>query len=120
LQYPCTTGEIQGRIVEQSLAVTTEQGLVVVTGCAHPGIVEVVRRARQMGGDEVCLVLGGFHLASASEGRIAAILASFRELGVRRVAPCHCTGKGAMRMFAAEYGEDFIKAGVGLILDVGP
>jgi 7,8-dihydropterin-6-yl-methyl-4-(beta-D-ribofuranosyl)aminobenzene 5'-phosphate synthase len=116
-----TTGEIKGRgrIIEQSLVVTTGEDLVLVTGCAHPGVVGIVRRATQMDERGVRLVLGGFHLGAASRGRIARILSSFRELGVQRVAPCHCTGKRALRMFATECGEDFVEAGVGLVLDVG-
>jgi 7,8-dihydropterin-6-yl-methyl-4-(beta-D-ribofuranosyl)aminobenzene 5'-phosphate synthase len=116
-----TTGEIKvrGRIIEQSLVIATSEGLVLVTGCAHPGIVRIMRRAAQMDERGIHLVLGGFHLSTASPGRIARILSSFRELGVQRVAPCHCTGKSALRMFATEYGEDFVEAGVGLVLDVG-
>jgi len=48
------------------------------------------------------------------------IIADFRGLGVQKVAPCHCTGDRAMAMFAAEYGEDFIEAGVGRVLEIGP
>ncbi len=47
---------------------------------------------------------------------IAAILAEFRQLGVKQVAPCHCTGDRAIDMFAAEYGDDAIKAGVGRVI----
>jgi len=115
-----TTGEMGSGIREQALAVRTAQGLVVVTGCAHPGIVGMVRRARQIAGDDVYLVMGGFHLGGLRGKELRDIIAEFRRLGVRKVAPCHCTGKRARQMFAAEYGEDFIRAGVGLVLDIGP
>ena len=64
--------------------------------------------------------MGGFHLGRASKGKIEGIIEDFRELGVQKVAPCHCTGDRAVGMFAAEYGEDFIKAGVGRVLDIRP
>lgn len=48
-----------------------------------------------------------------------AVLDEFRRLGVERVAPCHCTGGSAIEMFATEYGEGFIRAGVGLVISVG-
>ena len=115
-----TTGEMGSGIREQALAVRTAQGLVVVTGCAHPGIVGMVRRARQIAGDDVYLVMGGIHLGGLRGKELRDIIAEFRRLGVRKVAPCHCTGKRARQMFAAEYGEDFIRAGVGLVLDIGP
>jgi 7,8-dihydropterin-6-yl-methyl-4-(beta-D-ribofuranosyl)aminobenzene 5'-phosphate synthase len=108
-----TTGEMGSPIVEQALVVKTRHGLVVVTGCAHPGIVEMVARARQVLGGEVALVLGGFHLSGASSSRIESIIADFRRLSVRRVAPCHCTGDRARRMFADAFGADFFPAGVG-------
>jgi len=115
-----TTGELGTGIIEQSLAVRTDEGLVVVTGCAHPGIVEIVRKAKVLSGDEVYLVLGGFHLGGKSRKEIEGILSEFRRLGVRKVAPCHCTGDQALRMFRQEYGEDFIQAGAGRVIRVPP
>jgi len=115
-----TTGEMGRGIVEQALAVETEQGLVVVTGCAHPGVVEMVRRAKEIISGQVALVIGGFHLGGVSRRRVERIINDFRDLGVRKVAPCHCTGDGAIRVFAEEYGGDFIKVGVGMILEIGP
>jgi 7,8-dihydropterin-6-yl-methyl-4-(beta-D-ribofuranosyl)aminobenzene 5'-phosphate synthase len=115
-----TTGELGTGIIEQSLVVRTDEGLVVVTGCAHPGIVEIVRKAKALSGDEVYLVLGGFHLGGKSRKEIEGITSEFRRLGVRKVAPCHCTGDQAIRMFRQEYGEDFIQAGVGKVIRVPP
>jgi 7,8-dihydropterin-6-yl-methyl-4-(beta-D-ribofuranosyl)aminobenzene 5'-phosphate synthase len=115
-----STGEVGRGLVEQALAVETGEGLVVVTGCAHPGVVRMVRRAKESVGGGVTLVIGGFHLGSASRQRVKSIIADFRDLGVRKVAPCHCTGDRAIRVFAEEYGGDFVKAGVGLVLDIGP
>jgi len=109
-----TTGEVDsGGIVEQALVVETAEGLAVVTGCAHPGVVEMVRRARQVGRGEVALVVGGFHLSGADRGRIAEVISGLRALGVRRVAPCHCTGDLARRMFAEAFGDAFLPAGAG-------
>lgn len=108
-----TTGELDGGIKEQSLVVESEEGLVVITGCAHPGIVNVVRTAREIAGDEVHLVLGGFHLRGASAARVESVVDSFLELGVEKVAPCHCSGENARRMFRERYGDDYIESGVG-------
>jgi 7,8-dihydropterin-6-yl-methyl-4-(beta-D-ribofuranosyl)aminobenzene 5'-phosphate synthase len=115
-----TTGELGTGIIEQSLVIRTDEGLVVVTGCAHPGIVEIVRKAKALSGDEVYLVLGGFHLGGKSRKEIEGILSEFRRLGVRKVAPCHCTGEQAIRMFRQEYGEDFIQAGAGKVIYILP
>jgi len=115
-----TTGEIGRGLVEQALVLTTDQGLVIVTGCAHPGIVEMLHRAKQIGGNGIHLALGGFHLSVVNSRKIGDVIAEFRRLGVRKVAPCHCTGRRAMEILAAEYGEEFIEAGVGMFLDIGP
>jgi 7,8-dihydropterin-6-yl-methyl-4-(beta-D-ribofuranosyl)aminobenzene 5'-phosphate synthase len=115
-----TTGEVGRGLVEQALAMETGDGLVVVTGCAHPGVVKMVRRAKESAGGEVYLVMGGFHLGGTSQRRVKAVIADFRQLGVQRVAPCHCTGDRAIRVFAEEYGDDFIETGVGMVLDIRP
>jgi 7,8-dihydropterin-6-yl-methyl-4-(beta-D-ribofuranosyl)aminobenzene 5'-phosphate synthase len=111
-----TTGNAGGDIPEQALVVRTGMGLVVITGCAHPGIVRIVEQAAALTGGKVYLVLGGFHLGEKSQAEIAAILADFRRMGVEKVAPSHCTGDRAIAMFAAEYGEDFLRTGAGSIL----
>jgi 7,8-dihydropterin-6-yl-methyl-4-(beta-D-ribofuranosyl)aminobenzene 5'-phosphate synthase len=115
-----TTGEVGRGLVEQALAVETGDGLVVVTGCAHPGVVKMVRRAKESTGGEVYLVMGGFHLGGTSQRQVKAVIADFRQLGVQRAAPCHCTGDRSIRVFAEEYGGDFIEAGVGMVLHIGP
>jgi 7,8-dihydropterin-6-yl-methyl-4-(beta-D-ribofuranosyl)aminobenzene 5'-phosphate synthase len=113
-----TTGEMGSGIPEQALVILTNRGLVIVTGCAHPGIVAIVEQARGMFAEPVRLVLGGFHLGSKSEAGIDAILKDFRRIGIEQVAPCHCTGERAIAMFAKKYGENFIKTGVGKIIRV--
>jgi 7,8-dihydropterin-6-yl-methyl-4-(beta-D-ribofuranosyl)aminobenzene 5'-phosphate synthase len=112
-----STGELGDGIKEQSLLIETARGLVVITGCAHPGVVNIVRRAKELTGGEVYLVLGGFHLGGTSEAKIAAIVEDFRQLGVQKAAPCHCSGDVARRLFGEVYGEDFIPAGVGSRLE---
>jgi len=111
-----TTGEMGAAIIEQSLIIETGQGLIVVTGCAHPGIVEIVRQAKSYG--QIYLVLGGFHLKDKSPGEVKAIIAELKQLGVRRVAPCHCTGEEAIQQFKAEFGADFIPVGAGSLIHI--
>ena len=114
-----TTGEMGEGILEQSLVVSTTQGLVVITGCAHPGVVNIVARAKEIAGGEVYLVMGGFHLGGVGEAVIEGIVEDFQKLGVQKVAPCHCSGDLARSIFERAYGEDFIPTGVGSKLKVG-
>jgi len=114
-----TTGELGSGIIEQSLVLDTPKGLVVITGCAHPGIVNIARRAEELYDDEIYLLLGGFHLGGKSRGELESIIAELRRIGVRKVAPCHCTGDLAISMFAKEWGPDFIVNGVGRVIEIG-
>jgi 7,8-dihydropterin-6-yl-methyl-4-(beta-D-ribofuranosyl)aminobenzene 5'-phosphate synthase len=111
-----STGEIHGITPEQALVIKTETGLVIITGCAHPGIVEIIEVVRDMFPDPVLLAMGGFHLGSKSTAEIHEIISNFRRLEVQQVAPCHCTGDKAIDLFAAEYGENFIQVGVGRVI----
>ena len=113
-----TTGELGTLIKEQSLIINTENGLVVITGCAHPGIVNIVKKAKELTNENIYLVMGGFHLSGASDSEIRKIVSSFRELGVERVAPCHCSGDRTRELFEKEYKDNFIKNGVGRIIHV--
>jgi len=103
------------RNVEQFLVLDTDKGLVVVTGCAHPGIVEIVKKAKQMLNKDVYLVFGGFHLLDQSDSQIQSIIRQFRELGVQKVGASHCTGDRAIELFKQEYRQDFVPIGVGRI-----
>ena len=114
-----STGEVGSGIIEQALVVETGDGAVVVTGCAHPGVVQMVARAQEAVPGDVALVVGGFHLGGADAGRIETVISGFRQLGVQRVAPCHCTGDQARRMFADAFGSDCMITGVGGVITVG-
>lgn len=112
-----TTGELDHGISEQALIVETADGLVVITGCAHPGIVNIIEAAMKTVADRpVALVMGGFHLLSTQDDELARIIGAFRRLGVRQVAPSHCTGDRARRLFEQEYGPDYLSGGVGNLL----
>jgi 7,8-dihydropterin-6-yl-methyl-4-(beta-D-ribofuranosyl)aminobenzene 5'-phosphate synthase len=113
-----TTGELGSGIIEQSLIVKTELGLVVITGCAHPGIVKIVERAKQLFEDDVLLVMGGFHLGGKSEHEIKEIIANFKKLGVHRVGPSHCSGDKARQLFKEAYGASCLEIGVGSIITI--
>lgn len=115
-----TTGEMGSGIIEQAVVLKTAKGLVVITGCAHPGIARMVERAEEIGNDEIYLVLGGFHLGGKSEAEIENIIGEFQKLGVQKVAPCHCTGELATNLFHRAFGEDFIQNGAGRIIEIGP
>jgi 7,8-dihydropterin-6-yl-methyl-4-(beta-D-ribofuranosyl)aminobenzene 5'-phosphate synthase len=115
-----SSGELAARPVEQSLFVKTGRGVVVVTGCSHPGVVFIVSEAKRQLGEEIYLVLGGFHLFQASDSELRAVITAFRDLGVEKVAPCHCSGDRTRELFREEYGADYIEVGAGARVSVWP
>ena len=114
-----TTGEMNGAVIEQALALRTAGGLVVITGCAHSGIVETVEAVQALFPREpIALVLGGFHLLRSGETTIRGIAERLREMGVRRIAPTHCSEDLSREVFREVFGADYIEAGVGLVLEL--
>ena len=112
-----TTGEMGTSIKEQSLVLNAREGLVVITGCAHPGVVNIAEKARQILPDKsIYLVMGGFHLSGASDSRLKIIIKGFRDLGVQKVAPSHCSGDRCRELFKEEYKQNYIEGGAGKII----
>lgn len=109
-------GVMGDAIPEQSLIVETDRGPILITGCAHPGIAEIVTRARELAGADPLLVIGGWHLKGSSGARTKEIIEVFKEMGVRYAAPSHCTGEDAMAAFKEAYGDRFIRVGAGRII----
>jgi 7,8-dihydropterin-6-yl-methyl-4-(beta-D-ribofuranosyl)aminobenzene 5'-phosphate synthase len=100
-------------IREESLIIRTNKGLIVITGCAHPGVANIIKKAKEMLKSEVYLVLGGFHLCWMSSFQIKGIIKGVKKEGVKKVSPCHCSGDLARKLFKEAYGKDFILSGVG-------
>ncbi|MGC9356605.1 MAG: MBL fold metallo-hydrolase [Anaerolineae bacterium] len=110
-----TTGEVEGRIIEQALVVETAKGWVLVTGCAHPGIVKMAAQAREVTGGKIALVMGGFHLRSERVDQIEEVISGLRDLDVASVAPVHCSGDRARELFKEAFGEGCQLVGVGAV-----
>jgi len=113
----CTTRVLGRGIKEQGLALETADGLVVVTGCAHPGVVATGAAAKEHAGRPVRAVLGGFHMGGASRGQIMTVVEGLRGLGVRQVAPCHCSGDRTRQVMKEAFGEGYLPSGVGARLE---
>ena len=116
-----TTGPFRGPPPEQALIIRVEGlGLVVVTGCAHPGIEEILRYAYNLTRVHVYAVVGGFHLIGASASRLQRVAQTMLELGVDQVYPLHCTGDRARAYLAERLGERYMDGHVGITIEYGP
>ena len=96
---------------EIPLTLVTEKGLVVITGCAHPGIARMLKKVKSILKKDIYLVLGGFHMEISPI--LSKVVSDMKELGVVRVAPCHCTGPMGTRLLEMEFKKDFAEVGVG-------
>ncbi|HKK19546.1 MAG TPA: MBL fold metallo-hydrolase [Opitutales bacterium] len=89
-----------------SLFFRSEKGLVVILGCAHAGLINILRHCTRLTGERIHAVLGGMHLLHATEGRMSATIEALREIGPDWLAPNHCTGDAAVaRLFNAFPGK---------------
>ncbi len=100
---------------DQSILIhVRNKGLVIVSGCAHAGIVNTVNHAREISGVErVWAILGGFHLAPAKEDEIERTIDAIEALEPALVAPTHCTGFPAQGRFASRLPKAFVLNTVG-------
>jgi len=99
---------------EQALVISNDEGLYIVTGCAHVGIINIIEHARQMFAERpIVLVAGGLHLVNATEREIRDIVAGLKQRGVRKIAPSHCTGCLATGIFKQEWGADYVRLYLG-------
>jgi 7,8-dihydropterin-6-yl-methyl-4-(beta-D-ribofuranosyl)aminobenzene 5'-phosphate synthase len=98
-----------------------DKGLVVISGCAHAGIVNTIRLAQAITGEErVHAVMGGFHLTGMDRERlIAPTVAALKEIGPDIVVPAHCTGRTAQHDLEAALPEAFVLNMVGTTLSLG-
>jgi len=105
---------------DQSLFVITERGLVVVAGCAHRGIINIIRHAQHLTDcDDVYAVLGGIHLFGASADRITWTIEEFKRLDIQKIGVSHCTGSQAGTLMAHEFGDRFFFNQAGISTDFG-
>jgi len=113
-----STGQLEGRVYEQSLILRMKEGLVIITGCAHPGIVNIVEKAVELTGVSPYMVIGGFHLRSGSAEEIEAVISQLKALGVEKAAPTHCSGDRARALFEEAYGDNYMRVGAGWTMTV--
>lgn len=120
--FPGAFMEVEGNFVkdsiedDQSLVVNLgEKGLVVISGCAHSGIINSVLYAQELTGvSRVNTVIGGFHLTGPMMApMIEPTIQELKKLAPDIIVPMHCTGPEAVQRFAAEFQDSFVRSSVG-------
>lgn len=99
---------------EQVLVCTCKKGLVVVVGCSHPGIVNILKYVHLFFSEQpIHAVIGGMHLENASPIRLQQTIDYFRQMGITKVVPLHCTGSQAVWTMKQQLGDVVVTACTG-------
>lgn len=103
-------------VYEQSLVINRDSGSIVLTGCGHPGIKNILRTVQRKLVSNTDWVIGGFHLHRSFTRTIEDVVNEFNLLGVKNVAPCHCTGQKAVSIFKNKLINKIHEIGTGSII----
>jgi len=103
---------------EQALVIMTEVGACVLTGCSHPGLLKILEAAREVCGENVYAIIGGFHGFGSSEAEREAFMRFIRENGTELVCPCHCSGGAIIRFLERRMPEVLVEGGVGRVIRI--
>ena len=102
-----------------SLIVDSPAGLVLVLGCAHAGMINIIEYAlEQTGRDHIHAIIGGTHLGFSSDEQFAETLKVIDHYQIERIGVSHCTGLPRAAMLHAKLGERFFFGNVGTTLEL--
>ena len=107
-------------IDDQALVLDVEnKGLVVISGCAHSGIINTIQYAQKiMQTQKVYGVMGGFHLMSSDSKTVQATVDALKGFDPEIVAPCHCTGKKATKKIQQAFKDSFCLVRTGSVVEL--
>ncbi|MDO3379979.1 MBL fold metallo-hydrolase [Geoalkalibacter halelectricus] len=105
-----------------SLVIDSPRGLILVLGCAHAGLINILHHVREKTGrDRFHAVVGGTHLMAADDAQFEDTVRALEEFGVEKIAAGHCTGLARAAQLHARLKERFVFAAVGTQMEVnGP
>ena len=104
---------------DQTLVLKTSEGLLVLLGCAHAGIVNILNYIQEKTGEErIAAVIGGTHLSPAGPIQIQTSIESLLALNIKRIGVSHCTGMRASMELAAAFGDRFFFCNLGAVIEI--
>ncbi|MCE5341404.1 MAG: MBL fold metallo-hydrolase [Planctomycetaceae bacterium] len=99
---------------DQAVYFNTKDGLVVVFGCAHAGVINTLDHITKTSGvQQVHTIMGGFHLIGSGKSKISKVIDNLERFGVRNISPGHCTGSEAAMEFRKQYPKHCFMCSVG-------
>lgn len=103
---------------DQSVVIETEKGLVIVLGCSHAGVINIIDYAvKKTGQDRIHAVVGGTHLWTVSAEQQEKTIQAFKEFNIERLGVSHCTGLKVSMVLAQEFKEKFFFCNVGNVIE---
>jgi len=106
---------------DQSMWFETDDGLVILLGCCHAGLVNTIDYIRNISGiQKVRGVIGGMHLVNADQQRLDQTFKVMAEWKPEFLVPCHCTGENAAQQMQGAFGSDIVQQGcAGMAINIG-
>jgi 7,8-dihydropterin-6-yl-methyl-4-(beta-D-ribofuranosyl)aminobenzene 5'-phosphate synthase len=116
--------EIDGKMAQdtlmddQSLVLDTEKGLILVLGCAHSGMMNIIHHVMaKTGKQKFNAILGGTHLDFLTPEQLEESIKALKQMEIEKIGVSHCTGMRAASRLHQEFGNRFVYGGVGTVLD---
>ena len=103
---------------ETAVTLRTGQGLVLIVGCSHPGIMNMVTSIENRTGERICGIIGGTHLMDAGPERLQKTIEAFKEHDFQMIAVSHCTGEEQIQALQKEFGESFVMNRTGNVIEI--
>ncbi|HNB81232.1 MAG TPA: hypothetical protein PLP34_06455 [Chitinophagaceae bacterium] len=104
----------QSGLSELSVSMNTPKGEVVLVGCSHTGVEQIVSETKKYTQYPIEMVYGGFHMLPFNREQTTGLADQLKNtLEVHKVAPAHCTGHLASKILKDLYGDNYIYAGLG-------
>lgn len=113
-------GQIAPDIIldDQSLVIHAEKGILIVLGCAHAGMINVINHAIRMSGvDTIYGIVGGTHIGFSGNEQLERTIENLKDYRIEHLIPAHCTGPEATFRLKAEFGRAFHFSHVGMTVD---
>jgi len=104
---------------DQCLVLESEQGLIVILGCAHSGLINTLNHiAAEFPGTPIHTVIGGTHLGFLGDEQIEQTIQELKEFNFQKIGVSHCTGSVAAARLMQAFGERFFYAQAGSVLEI--
>lgn len=103
---------------DQSLVIIANEGLLVILGCCHSGLINTLTYIiERTGVEDIYCIMGGTHLGLLSDRQTERTIKALRDFRIKKICPCHCTGIEVFIKLYQEFRDNFVSCSVGKVLE---